>query len=343
MYSHVRKKEKMQNIQKLDTNNVLAMARVIDKTDYFDQDYQRLIESLPGRNVPKELKELTSGDTPYRPIGNAIGNFYNRNKKTINTILQTTDIESFLDAYYDETGKHKEASSGTTFFQYLKRHQNQQAQITDTLEKIKELGFPTIEMDLEQSLLQEYSISPNLYGNKFIAYARNIKALRPTEENSICYQIDSPYVAILYPKPGKDFEQPPRLIVTSLTFPKNQLPETISVTNAFAEIQKKQKEHEQEELSIALALYKNITEVSTAVSNLIKLAEVSENIPDRRRFLNTLSEMRSKAIVLKQTRSACIEDLEDTYPGISRDEVEKGKDEIKRLVRKKEYRPNRRG
>ena len=100
---------------------------------------------------------------------------------------------------------------------------------------------------------------------------------------------------------------------------------------------------EQEELSIALALYKNITEVSTAVSNLIKLAEVSENIPDRRRFLNTLSEMRSKAIVLKQTRSACIEDLEDTYPGISRDEVEKGKDEIKRLVRKKEYRPNRRG
>ena len=78
-------------------------------------------------------------------------------------------------------------------------------------------------------------------------------------------------------------------------------------------------------------------------SNLIKLAEVSENIPDRRRFLNTLSEMRSKAIVLKQTRSACIEDLEDTYPGISRDEVEKGKDEIKRLVRKKEYRPNRRG
>ena len=51
----------------------------------------------------------------------------------------------------------------------------------------------------------------------------------------------------------------------------------------------------------------------------------------------------SKAIVIKQTRSACIEDLEDTYPGISRDEVEKGKDEIKRLVRKKEYRPNRRG
>ena len=64
MYSHVRKKEKMQNIQKLDTNNVLAMARVIDKTDYFDQDYQRLIESLPGRNVPKELKELSDFSTP---------------------------------------------------------------------------------------------------------------------------------------------------------------------------------------------------------------------------------------------------------------------------------------
>lgn len=333
----------MQNSQKLDTNNAIAMARVINAIDFFDKDYQRLIESLPGRNVPKELKELTSANTPYKPIDNAIGNFYNRNRDTINSIIQTTDIESFLASYYDEKGIHDESLEGVPFFQYLKRHQREQEHILDTLKAIKKLGFPSIEMDLDHNLLQEYSVSPNLYKNDFIAYARNIKAIRPTKENTICYQIDSPYVAILYPPLGKESAQPPRLLVASLTFSKKELPETTSVTDAFESINSKQKEHEQEELNIALALYENIATASTAISNLMTLAELSENIPDRGRLLKTLSEIRSKIIGLKQVRSACIEDLEETYPGISRDEVEKEKAEIKQNIRRKVYRPQSRG
>ena len=106
-------------------------------------------------------------------------------------------------------------------------------------------------------------------------------------------------------------------------------------------IEKEQGFASEQQLENVLAFYENTAALSTAINNLIAITESDETVPDRARTLQTLGDLKRRVVNVKQARSSYVEQLIDTNPDITREEVEAGKDAIKAEVRSHIYRPRR--
>lgn len=326
----------------LDIDYVIAMAKVIDQMDGFDEEYKHLVSTYGHKKVKEELSWLSGTKEQYKRIDKEIGTFFGRYKKVLDTIQETGTVEGFLLRYYDKNGNHNENYSGTTFYHYLKGHQDQQDKILDNLMHIKEVGYPTITLEPGADYSgTEYHMSTSLFANSEIVYGEKIEISEKSDHYETYYRVRTPYLAIL----SDQFtaKKNPRLMVSTLTMDRDILPKTSTIEGAFDEIMmtKEQKPEPEQKLETVLAFYENTAALSTAVNNLIAIVESEESIPDRTRTLQTLSDLKRRVIGIKQTRSAYVEEFIDGTPEITREEVEAGKDAIKAEVRSHVYKPRR--
>lgn len=326
----------------LDIDYVIAMAKVIDQMDGFDEEYKHLVSTYGHKKVKEELSWLSGTKEQYKRIDKEIGTFFGRYKKVLDTIQENGTVEGFLLRYYDKNGNHNENYSGTTFYHYLKGHQDQQDKILDNLMHIKEVGYPTITLEPGADYSgTEYHMSTSLFANSEIVYGEKIEISEKSDHYETYYRVRTPYLAIL----SDQFtaKKNPRLMVSTLMMDRDILPKTSTIEGAFDRImiEKEQGFASEQQLENVLAFYENTAALSTAINNLIAIVESEESIPDRTRTLQTLSDLKRRVIGIKQTRSAYVEEFIDGTPEITREEVEAGKDAIKAEVRSHVYKPRR--
>lgn len=324
----------------LDIDYVIAMAKVIDQMDGFDEEYKHLVSTYGHKKVKEELSWLSGTKEQYKRIDKEIGTFFGRYKKVLDTIQETGTVEGFLLRYYDKNGNHNENYSGTTFYHYLKGHQDQQDKILDNLMHIKELGYPTITLEPGADYSgTEHHISASLFANSEISYGESFEILDKSDHYEVYYRVKTPYISVLYPETTRS----PRLMTNTLTMEKDVLPKTSTIEGAFDRImiEKEQGFASEQQLENVLAFYENTAALSTAINNLIAITESDETVPDRARTLQTLGDLKRRVVNIKQARSSYVEQLIDTNPDITREEVEAGKDAIKAEVRSHIYRPRR--
>lgn len=324
----------------LDIDYVIAMAKVIDQMDGFDEEYKHLVSTYGHKKVKEELSWLSGTKEQYKRIDKEIGTFFGRYKKVLDTIQETGTVEGFLLRYYDKNGNHNENYSGTTFYHYLKQHQDEKDKILDNLNGIKASGYSTVTLEPGKDYSKtEHHISASLFANSEISYGESFEILDKSDHYEVYYRVKTPYISVLYPETTRS----PRLMTNTLTMEKDVLPKTSTIEGAFDEImiKKEQKPESEQKLENVLAFYENTAALSTAINNLIAITESDETVPDRARTLQTLGDLKRRVVNVKQARSSYVEQLIDTNPDITREEVEAGKDAIKAEVRSHVYKPRR--
>ena len=326
----------------LDIDYVIAMAKVIDQMDGFDEEYKHLVSTYGHKKVKEELSWLSGTKEQYKRIDKEIGTFFGRYKKVLDTIQETGTVEGFLLRYYDKNGNHNENYSGTTFYHYLKQHQDEKDKILDNLNGIKASGYSTVTLEPGKDYSKtEHHMSASLFANSEISYGESFEILDKSDHYEVYYRVKTPYLAILSDQFTR--KKSPRLMVSTLTMDRDILPKTSTIEGAFDRImiEKEQGFASEQQLENVLAFYENTAALSTAINNLIAITESDETVPDRARTLQTLGDLKRRVVNVKQARSSYVEQLIDTNPDITREEVEAGKDAIKAEVRSHIYRPRR--
>lgn len=211
------------------TGQLIALCYIFDDFDKFNSDLVKLKSSKHNKDI---IDDLRSNSRKKRK-------FYQENKSTIDIINKySSSLIMFIQSNYDYKGKLRNDSSLAFFYQYILSHKDKLQQIINLLERIDELGFHKLEFNENLDFANtEYKVNTNFYENLNITYLDNIQVIPNYENDVVVYgTTDSNYIINLNRFIKELAKYNGRIIVNSLLFDKERLPENITKESIFDEI-----------------------------------------------------------------------------------------------------------
>lgn len=226
----------MEEKKAVETNigNLIALCHILDNYDEFSKNLTSLISTKDNREDIYNLYQISKKGRFI--IGSRKAKrFYQENKSVIDIINKYTDIMSFINFNYDWQENLRNDSSLEIFYQYLSSHKDELGQILSVLEKLKELKFDNLKFDEGADFTHnEYAIYTCINRNIDIIYLDNMEVIPNYENNIVKYKtVGSNYCIIARTSFGKLGSYGTKVILNSLIFDINRLPEAITKEHIF--------------------------------------------------------------------------------------------------------------
>lgn len=288
----------MENYYRAEISHIIALCHIIDEFEDFE-------ERLSPKYNQKFISQLWNISQGKNKIGaRKVKRFYNDNKEVIDTINKYSNILTFINFIYDFYG----ILNGDLkfFYEYLLKNKEQKQQILAVLGKLKELGFNDFEFDENIDFTQKtYEVEPEFGRNFYIYYVANAQVI-PNYKYYVSYKTaNSNYKMELSVDFGEFSDYGRDIVLNSLLFDPNTLPEKIDRENIFEPLVRAKNEQKEKcdiirnsvDLSIGVTdLEGKLKDTNDMVNNLDsidskeQLLAILENISTEVKKLRVLSE-----------------------------------------------------
>lgn len=292
-----------QNYQ-ADIDNIIALCHILDDFKNFDKNVLSFLPKRHNKNFLYNLTEISGGN---RKIGTKKEKkFYLANKSIIDIINKYSNVAKFISYNYHYNGQIK--GDYHFFHDYIKKHINQKKQILSVLEKIKELGFYTIEFNEKLDFTKDvYKVSSIFYCGSEIVFVANPQVI-PTYNDIKYITEDSNYRMFLYVnKKGSIPRFFRKIELNSLLFDANTLPKKLDQETIYNPLLN-QKNIQKEKISSL----KNSVDLSVSVSDLQKQFDNTNEIVKKLEGVGNKEELKKILLNIKQNIEK-LEDLSEKY------------------------------
>ena len=323
----------MKENYKIEINNLIALYHIMDDFEEFERKLKPLISTKYNRDFVYNLWKISRGKFTFGAF--KARKFYKENKAIIDTIGEYSDISSFINRHYDWQGN--QIGNLHFFYQYLIEHKNEIDKILAVLEKLKELGFTSFEFNEDLDFTKEtYNINQNY--NSVVKYVDNIKMI-PHYENYIKYgTTSSNYKMELSTTIKSEFSKYGRkIILNSLLFDVNRLPEKIDKETIINPILKLKEEQQEKSAPIRNSVDINVSifDLETRLGYTTNTISRLEGVKNKKELLEVLSNMKQDVEKLRTLSSEYDSSVTENEPTLTPDVLEKEKSEY---VRRREWR-----
>lgn len=316
-----------ENNKKINTRNLIALCHIIDYFKEFENKLLPAISSKDNRNFVHQLYDISKGKVKLG--AKKAKKFYNENNIVIDIINKYSNISRFINLNYDFHGKP--GSDLYYFFEYLLKHKEEISKILVLLEKIKELGFSTIEFNEELDFTKEiYSAYPSFNRNFYLTYVANPQII-PNYLSYINFKTaDSNYkmkLGISGWSKKEISEYGREIVLNSLLFEPNTLPAKIDKEHTFDHLLKLKNSQKEK-----TAVIRNSVDLSISVSDLEHQLNSTDNtinkldeVTNKEELISVLSNIRENVEKLKTLSSEYDESISQEEPSITQEDLEREK------------------
>lgn len=285
-------------------DDLIALCYILDDYKDFIKNFTYLV-SLNKSSVYEisEILDRVSKDKKCKGkkrLINQVKDFYLKNKSVIDIINKYSSIYDFMELNNDVMDERSiYLNDFNSFYKYLLMHKNKIEQILSLLEKIKELGFESLEFNEKADFTQEeYRVFTNFVSNNVIAFLDNMQVLPNYENNVVKYKTnESNYKIITTGHLYYPFTYSEKIQLNSLDFDKNLLPK-LSAEERLDKIVNLKTEQEyacscvRQAVDLAITFY----DLEQQVDRTIKVIENTEDMRDKKAILEEMRRIRESII-----------------------------------------------
>lgn len=304
------------NNYKININNMITLCHILDEFKAFEERLLPIISPEYNRDFVFQLWDISRGKFTLGAI--KARKFYRENKSIIDIINDHSNVPTFINQGY---GYHGEPEDNLQFFyQYLMEHRSKVDQIIAILQKIKALGFSSLEfnesLDFTSEQYKAYSTFDN---NTRITYVDNIEGI-PHYESYIKYRTRSSNYKMELGVGYQEFYQYNRtIILNSLTFNPNRLPEKIDKETIFEPISKLKEDQViksipiRNSVDIGVSIYDLELRLGYTTNTISKL----EGVQNKKELLEILVNMKQEIDNLKILSEQYDSSVAESNPSIT--------------------------
>lgn len=313
-------------------NDLIILCHILDSYNDFNQELINLMSS------PKfNLHDLLLSQTNRKNIlcNRETKKFYLKYKDIFNIINNYNYLLSFIvDNYIINQNNITRKSKLDFFYQYIMNNKNSLEKIFAVLNRMKELGFNKLKFDENLDFTaSEYKVNKLFYDNANIEYLDNMEAIPNYQSDIVKYKTtDSNYKVIIVPSitivvTGNISEHDKKIVVNSLVFDANRLPNSISTGSIFNEILalKNSKSKECNAIKNSIDLNLNMEGLISEFISTDNTINQINDIENKNELLTILAEVREKLNKLKVACSKHDDTIVNMYPTITPDILQKEK------------------
>lgn len=312
--------------------DILALCEIIDEFEEFNKNIMKLFSKKDRRDISFELWKISQCNHSFKKEAKS---FYKQNKDVIDKISKYQSINMFIINNYDDYGNLKSEGLGF-FYPYIKKNKEHIEKIKELLIQMKQLSFTSFTFDENFDVKdQEYVMHIGSYYGHVGDYVDNIEIIPSYSEFNIRYKSNgSNYLIKMY----SDFNsfRSEKLIVNSLLFDKNRLPESInkqSVTTYFRKLYEKQEKQYQ--------AVKNSVDLTVGISDLQSefyslqstIGSKLQDVYNKQQLLDVLKNIKEEINKLTDLSSEYDKSITSKYPNVTEEIL---KDEVKLYIKRRE-------
>lgn len=311
-------------------DNLIALCHILDDYSEFNKNLSHLMTKEYNRDNINYLYKISNGKVIVG--AKKVKQFYKKNKIIVDTINKYTDIWKFINYNYDIKGNLFEYSNLDFFYKYILSNRENLDKILLVLNKITKLGFDKLSFDENLDFTtDEYAVDTVFNSNIRVEYLDNMEIVPNYQSNVVKYKttgsnykinIKSSIMVVI----GKISKYDMEIIINSLTFDENRLPETISKENTFDKIISlaKNKNEECSAIRDSIDLSMSLDSLSSNLDSTNNLLSKIDDIENKDELLKVLSEMQLNLDKLKKASTSYDNSLYDKY-SISKETLQKEK------------------
>ena len=255
-------------IIKININEAIALCHMLDEFDDFSKNLNNFLKKVKDKiKLIYKLGKISRGEFCTPSI--KVRKFYNANKHAIDTINEYSHIHTFICQNFQfGYGKGDIEYKNYRLYQYILINQDKLDKILAVLEKLKELGFYSIEFDENQDFTNEhYTLDLSYHYRSYITYLDNLVAISSYQRDVVKYKSEgSSYKMLLetLDSSGNLNQIRMKILLNDLTFDISRLPKTISKEEIIDKIVGLQKDKNEEYTTI-----RNSVDLNIAIEDLL--------------------------------------------------------------------------
>lgn len=289
--------ERNKHCKKIQTNHLIALCEIGEDFKSFRNDLEQLIKSRDSRNLVSKVYSAMQGNLFM--ISNKYKGFIEKHKHTIEIMDKYSCLGDLTVLSYDAKGKRRENLAEDYFYQYIQEHNEDVKTIKAVALKIKALGFNEINFGEKLDFTEfEYELN-TLYGSDFV-FLENME-VNPTYLNSpIKYRTNGSHYCLILGSSGyvsnKEVSKYDRnIVLNSLIFDPNKLPNEITTKSTIGVIQKlaEKKNEECKNIRDSIDLSISTSDLINCFENLKKVFRRIDKIKDNQELINLLNQMQN--------------------------------------------------
>ena len=264
----------------MNVNNMLALAHILD--DY--RDFKNRLNIYMFNNYNKmEMNNLIRISSGKFIISSRTKQFYEENKKIIDTINQYSSLNKFINT----------KDNIEYFYAYLNDNKDKLNDIISLLSRLKKLNFNEFALNSDEDFTKsEYKISKK-ERLATISYLENMEVIPNCNNDIVCYKSKgSNYIInmnVYY------FEKPENeIILNNLLFDKDKLPKSLERNEILNEIfsLKNTKKDEVSSLKSIINLDSDIHNLEDVYNSLLDTMSSLDNMENRKELLHIVLNIR---------------------------------------------------
>lgn len=317
-------------MRRLNTSEILIISIIFNRYYTFSNDLSNLIAGGNKKQIARNLEKLIYG---FQPITNQkTKDFYRKYKVILETILEFTDISTFICNNYGEDGL-SEDSNLDYIYNFINSNKDKMDQIFSLLSNIYNLGFDTINYDEKMDFSKStYFIDSNYDYNGEMVFLDNMELVPGYPLEKIEYKTNKSNYKIVVKKLcfGKMIYEK-SIYLNSMLFDRTRLPNNLDKKAIFDPIVKLREDKQDllnklkksVELGVALD---DFNDSFTYVNSLIDSIE-DENAKEE--FKLKLIEIKN---ILTDLNTISNNDNLNNNPSVSTETI---KDEVKKFKKRR--------
>ena len=290
--------------KRIDIKSALALCNITDEYEEFDKSLKSVMSK---GNVVTDIYRLyrISIDEKIRDVkeNKDLIKFYLQNEETINKIKNYCPINDFVFNNYNIDGNLSEKSCITDLYEYLNKHKNEKEQIVKTLNKLRELGFATIEFDESLDFTKDkYSINSIFGRNSEVVYVDNIEVLPNYDFGVVEYKTKKSNYKMVLKTLCFDFSKSERTIaLNDLLFDLDILPKKMDKKTLFDSIidLKEERRHEYNKITGSVNLSVKIDDFCDQFIALNEVVDRLDTMTNTKEIKEVLQSIKSQIEELK--------------------------------------------
>lgn len=303
----------------ISVKNLIALCYIIDNFDEFDKKLQILLEEEKDKTelICKLERIATNKKCITSP---KLKQFYNQNKNIINIINVHSSLISFINQNYQWIWDNQEVEFvNFELYYHIKENKKDLHQIIAVLEKIKALGFSSLEFNPELDFTKEtYTCDCYDLGGNNLSYLDNIEVIPTYYPSEIKYKTKSSnYKIILTTFTGFVDKRNKSIILNNLNFNPNCLPDAITPEETLNKIKAQQTSQGTSILKDLIDLNVSIEDMFLQFAKIEKIINATSDFKDKVELIKLLQEVKEKVLLMQEISENYNKDIINTNNNIT--------------------------
>ena len=309
------KEEKTHNAR---IKDLLILGHIYPDLDLFNEDLEKIMK--PSRDTVNKLDRLARGQTLLGSKKEK--DFFKKYEYIFDVIEYFGTTRAFLAIHYDEDGKPKKKSPLPFFQEYMKAHQENTDKILAALEKMDDLGFYEVRLEEGEDFTQDkHQISTAFNYNNMVDFLENITLIPTYNRGRINYRsTGSNYKITITPFAMENKQSCAKnIMVNSLVFDAERLPDSLSKKDIFVPIIKlsENKKEESDAVVNAVELGVAVEDLEAQLDMTSSMIERLDGVQSKPELLALLSSIRQGVTQMGGISDAYDQSIIEQYQGIT--------------------------